>query len=278
MQQEKLTSSADTKLRRHKTQKHNNATNKPKSYVIDRKNASDDAKEACDALRKNCVPPDSNDTNIGVYKKLRKKRKLIIVDEEAEVQRRKYDRYSKIVLAFFAVIAVVISIAILYNYISSTDFGQMVIYRITGTPINESGDYIYGSFDDMVTIGDSHDRALEILGYPDLPEEQNGILYLHYGDSYVALENDIVTAFYKADENFKVTIGTACEGVNRIIFVGDDAKRVVDMLGTPNQYMKKTWIYHGMTVDYTRTNYEKGKDLKIQFSDNYKVESITFEQ
>lgn len=280
MQQENQKSSVDNKLRRHKIGKANSSKYKytPKNYTVDKKNSSDAEKNAYDSVIKHQTPA-YDDTNIGTHiTTSHGKRKIIIVDEQAEIERTKNENAINFALVMFTVIAFVVTVVMLVNFFFSTDIGSSVLRQMQGSSGIKGENYIFGKFEDHVTIGDSYDAVISLLGFPDAPQEEDGTLFMYYGESYIIIEDETVVGYYRhPDSDFKITVGNAKKDITRMIFAGDGAKRVVDKLGSPDHYLKHTWIYYGIDVDYVRTSGKNGKTLTINFNDDYEVVNFKLE-
>ncbi len=280
MQQDNQKSSVDNKLRRHKSNKTKYFKYKyaTKNYTVEKKNATDAEKNAYDSVIKHQKPA-YDDTNIGTHiSTSHGKRKIIIVDEQAEIERTKNENAINFALVMFTVIAFVVTVIMLVNFFFSTDIGSSVLRHLQGSSGIKGDDYVFGKFENQVTIGDSYDTVISLLGFPDAPQEEDETLFMYYGESYIIIEDETVVGYYKKPgSDFKITVGDAKKDITRMIFVGDGAKRVVDKLGSPDHYLKHTWIYYGIDVDYVRTNVKNGKTLTINFNDNYEVASFKLE-
>ncbi|MBE6623243.1 MAG: hypothetical protein E7621_03550 [Ruminococcaceae bacterium] len=278
MLQEHQKNSDNIKLRRHKT-RNGKAINNQKHYTVDKRAASSEERNAYDTLIKNGNLPENTDINIGIKrKKIDGSEKYIIVDPKEELSRVKSRKYTNMLICFLAVISLIIALFTIADFFFTTPTGQKLASFLNGSPVSENGNYNFGKFDDYVTIGDSYNTAIEILGSPETIKTDNTSSFYYYNDSYIIVKNETVVGYYKAsDDDFKVTVGERKKDIQSMIFVGDDAKRVVDKLGSPDHYLKQRWIYYDMDIDYKKTSKNKGKTLTVNFDDKYIVTSINLE-
>ncbi len=278
MLQDRQKNSDNAKLRRHKT-KNSKTRSSLKHYTVDKRSASPEEINAYDTLIKKGKLPDNSDVNIGVKrKKIDGSEKYIIVDPKEELRRIKSRKYTNILIYFLSVVSLIIALFTIADFFFTTPTGQKLANFLNGSPVSENGNYNFEKFDEYVTIGDSYNSAVDILGSPETIKTDETSSYHYYNDSYIIVKNDTVVGYYKApDDDFKVTVGEQKKDIQTMIFVGDDAKRVVDKLGSPDHYLKQRWIYYDMDIDYKKTSKNKGKTLTVNFDDKYIVTSINLE-
>lgn len=278
MPQEYLKNSDKPKLRKHKTRK-TSKDGAPRYYALDKKYATKEEQSTYDTLIKKERIPDNDDIKIGVKrKKIDGSEKYVIVDPNEELARIKSRKYMDVLIYILSAVALIIAVINLVSFFFTTPTGQKLSRSLSGSSITENGDYIFGTFDDMVTIGDNIDTAIDILGFCEFPMEIGDTTYLHYGKSYLIIENNIVVGYYKSpDDDFKVTVGDKKKDIPRMIFIEDEANRVVDKLGSPDHYLKRRWIYYGIDVDYNRTTGDNAKNLTVLFDNEYHIASFELE-
>lgn len=278
MLQDRQKNSDNSKLRRHKT-KNSKARSNLKHNTIDKRSASPEERNAYDTLIKKEKLPENTDINIGVKRtKIDGSEKYIIVDPKEELRRIKSRKYTNILIYCLSAITLIIALFTIADFFFTTPTGQKIANFLNGSSVYESGNYNFGKFDNYVTIGDSYDTAIEILGAPETIKNDEKSSYHYYNHSYIIVKNETIVGYYKApDDDFKVTVGEQKKDIQTMIFVGDDAKRVVDKLGSPDHYLKKRWIYYDMDIDYKKASKNKGKTLTLNFDDKYILTSINLE-
>ncbi len=247
----------------------------PKIYMTEiDKTSSDKQKVFNDLTKKGIVKDRPDDINIGLADE---RGREMIVNSKLEKKRmivRKFDNIC-IVLMLSAVFIIAASAAI-DVFLKSKAADTFLLNTNRSAYISESGDYIFGSFENYVTIGDTLEYAFDILGFPDFYIKESGQFF--YGDSYIIVENDKVVGYYKdGKEEFHVTVGYKDEGISNAIGIGDSAGRVVKKLGSPDIYLKQKWIYKNYNERFEKNIYDSSeKNLIVIFDDDYTVSAYEF--
>lgn len=234
-------------LRRHKGKKSSSVSQIDFTQSYDCKNETEKSSDC-----KKSVVNRNNNANI---KTTRKSEKVIVF------------------LCFMTVFCIVACIVFsaLYRYDVIDD---ILLDFNKESKISDTGCYDFGSFEGFVTVGDSLENALKILGLPDQAVDN---LY-YYGNSYIIVEESTVVGYYKdSADDIHITVGF--KKVDGRISKGDNPARVVSLLGSPAYYLKDEWIYENISHQFEHINYDGiATRLTVHFDENYKVSGYVFSE
>ena len=277
MKKEELKASADDKMRIHYRKRSGknkkSITSPPVKYeYVNADKAETTEKEFYDDAMAGVSSEDTD--HIAVSTTLRKRK--VVIDPERESKRRSVVAAEKSILITIIATVSIAVLVVLICYFINTKQGRRFLQIINRSKyISENGDYIFGEFENHITIGDSREKVVDMFGLPDpSPESQ-----YFYGKSYILFQNDIVTGYHKdRSENFAVTVGYKTQNIYPEIEIGDTASLVVDKLGSPDTYHKRTWIYEDITYNFEKDVYLKRDtpDLIIEFDEDYIVIDYDF--
>lgn len=212
-------------------------TNSRRPKVIRYEDATEEEKEAYDTfLRTGEMPDDS----FRVGRKKPTTKKVVLINPQWEKKRARAllcSRRIVTVLVLLVTTAAVISGISLLSDSHLSDRLRAAFYSESG---NDANPFAFGPFEGYVTVGDSIERADELLGEPDLVYDS----YRYYQKSYLIVRDGTVVGYYRDPrEFFPVTVGFKGENASGRVMVGDLVSSVIYRLGSPDYYFGKNWLY-----------------------------------
>lgn len=201
--------------------------------------------------------------------------KTVVINKKLEEDQKLSDKTEKtVVFICFAVVFCIVA-CVVFSALHKNGFADEVALLLDKeSKISESGNYKFGKFEGFVTVGDSLEDTADILGLPDKIVED---MY-YFGNSYLLIDNNTVVGYYKEpSDDFRVTVGF--KEVDGKISKGDNAARVVSLLGSPTYYLKHEWIYENVSRQFEYINYDGiAIKLTVHFDQNYKVTGYVFSE
>ena len=194
---------------------------------------------------------------------------------QKNIEQRRNSSEKITVVLYIILVAIVLSLIVLtlFSNSGSTSIAdEMRMNYNREAYISPEGNYKFGSFPGFVTVGDTLDEAVSVLG---LPTSYRDDCY-YFGLSYIIVENDIVVGYYRdKDRDFKVTVGF--RELEASIVPGDSAARVVKKLGSPDMYLKYEWVYEQIPYNTFMGGYNSEKvKLTLTFDQDYKLVGYTY--
>lgn len=219
---------------------------------------------------------EKSDVAEGVYSQMVRKTpdgKTVVLSENLEDDKKTSKRAEGLITVLsFAIVLCIVACVVFSSFEEYKVLDDFALFFDKGSKISDNETYSFGSFDGFVTVGDSLDSAVSVLG---LPEKSVDNMY-YYNNSYIIVENETVVGYYKnPSDDFRVTVGF--KQTNGRISKGDNPARVVALLGSPTYYLKNEWIYENVSqnFEYINSNSVVSK-LTVHFDDNYKVSGYIF--
>lgn len=278
MQQDKKTSSVKPRLRKNSRKRQPNPSfpdAKPEQILFRKDISEATSKQKADhtsLMKKGKLPQNDNtlmfsDGSIG---------KDVIVDTNLELKRQTARKFEACIIAILIIIFAAILIFTALSQFTDSTSGDKLLHNAVPTAfVTENSTYDFGEFKNFVTVGDSFEKAIDVLGLPD--RYSDGTYF--YGSSYITVENNIVTGYFNDPyDSLKITLGY--KESDDPILRGDSARRVVKKLGSPDYCTEHEWIYFDISENFASSNSYSGNKgtLTLTFDENFLLEGYTFKK
>ena len=232
--------------------------------IIDYEKATDKQKAAYDAIM---AHGKAADETVRIAQNKPRRGKPVIINPKWEHRRNLTVKHSRRIILIATLSVAVVALRIGMQQFSHSRFFDRLQYAFQYDADNAADGMNFEPIDGYVTVGDSVERATELLGEPDFIESN----FYYYGKSYLIFEEDKVVGYYRApDDAIPVSVGQRGKNPSGRVMVGDSMKNVIYLLGSPEFCFGKNWLYlscNGL-ADPDGTPKE---DFEVQFDDDGRV-------